>query len=112
MNWIKQNWVKLIFIAVAMGVTTLLFLDGSSAKCPDDFKNSDEKVADFDRWTKDFYDKNPDASYTDLSDARKQFYVDHNCQEALTRLEDWYSGNVDSEIKAMIEDVVEEAIDK
>src|SRR3989344_5847650 len=108
MNWLKHNWTKLIFVAVAMGVMTLLFLGGSSAKCPDDFKNSDEKIAAFDKWTKDFYDKNPDASFTDLSEARKAFYAKHNCTEALKRHNDYLAGNVDPDTQQMIEGIIDE----
>lgn len=111
MNWVKQNLVKLIFFTVAMGVVTLLFLGGSSAKCPDDFKNSDEKVAAFDKWTKDFYYKNPDASYTDLSEARRDFYIKHNCTEALKRHDDYLAGNVDPDTQQMIEGIINEYTD-
>lgn len=113
LNKLKQNWKIVSTLILILSVLVLVGIRGEKSevvllKCPDQYESSEEKIADFDKWTKDFYDKNPDASYADLSDARKQFYIDNNCTEALQRLADWESDDVDPEKKAMIYDVIDE----
>ena len=81
-----------------------------SAQCPEDFTNSEEKVLAFDNWTKDFYTKNPDASFGDLADARQSYYKDNNCTEAIKRYEDYMAGRVDAETKDMVEGVIDELV--
>lgn len=78
--------------------------------CPDDFKDSNEKIASFSEWVKEFTEKYPNATDSDLSRARKSFYIENNCTEALKRYEDYIAGNVDKKTKQMIEGVIKEAI--
>lgn len=52
-------------------------------KCPHEYKTLQEKVAAFEKFTNDFYDKNPDASIDEMLDARRIFYIQHDCKEEL-----------------------------
>jgi hypothetical protein len=60
----------------------------SMYRCPDDYSTFEESAAAFDGWTKTFFDDYPDASLGDLSRARRDFYVEHNCAAALKRYDD------------------------
>lgn len=60
-----------------------------STKCPEDFTNSEEQILAFNKWTKDFRDKNPNASISDLTKARQNYYKENNCTEAIKRYEDY-----------------------
>jgi len=101
---------KILFIAIlpVIGVAIYLFWGASTVRCPDDFTNFNEQSIAFDKWTKDFYDKNPNASIEDFAEARMDFLQNNNCDEALKRYNDYLSGNVDSNTKQMIEGVVSE----
>jgi len=61
-------------------------------KCPDDYgiddAGSKEYLADFDKWTNNFYNTHPGATLLELSEARYQFWVDNNCTAALQRYKD------------------------
>lgn len=126
MNFLKQNWFKIAFLLILGGTSIGFFTmrnpqnqtanilekimesvdPNPLAKCPQDYENSDEKIAAFEKWTNDFYDKNPNASLGDFSEARKDFYIQNNCKEALQRYEDYRAGNVDPKTKEMIEELL------
>jgi len=108
-NCLKENWIKFSSIFL-LAIGLFWFLGNNSPKCPEDFSNSEEKVSAFDKWTKNFYEKNPDASIGDLVDARNNYYRENNCTEALKRYNDYIAGDVDSGIKQMIEEIVDEAL--
>lgn len=76
--------------------------------CPDDFKDSEQKITSFSEWVKDFAKKYPNATNSDLSKARRNFYIEHNCKEAPKRYADYMSGNVDQETQQLIEKVIRE----
>jgi len=76
--------------------------------CPDDFKDPEQEVAAFDEWAKDFMYKNPTATIKEFSKARRDFYLENNCKEALKRYDDYMAGNVDEETKQLIESVIKE----
>lgn len=82
----------------------------SSIKCPEDFTNSDEKVAFFDKWAKDFYDKNPSASVVDLAEARIAYYKENNCTEAIKRFEDFTAGRVDEKTRNKFYDLADKIL--
>ncbi len=96
----KRNiFYILIIVAFSVG---LYFLINSTleteVKCSDDYPNTDtgsaEYIADFDKWTNDFYDKHPGATLFDWSKARYQFWVDNDCTASLEGYEEakkWYS---------------------
>ena len=77
-------------------------------KCPDDYGTDDagsaEYLADFDKWTNNFYDNHPGATLSDWSAARYQFWVDNNCSAALQRYEEFKAGKADPATLKTIED--------
>ena len=74
--------------------------------CPDDFNDVYEQAAALDTWLGNFYESNPDATIAEMGEASKNFFVKHNCKEALQRIEDIQSGNADPEIVQMIDDAI------
>mgnify|MGYP001615060836 FL=1 len=87
--------------------------DLTNLKCPHEYSNSDERTAAFKIFVDTYYDKYPDASISELMDARRQFWVDHNCQEELKEYNDYLSGNLDKagqEKKEIIEKIIDEYI--
>ncbi len=76
--------------------------------CPEDL-DSDVKLTSFEKWANDFYDSNPDASLSELTEARHQFYVDNNCTITLERYEQVKSGKADPAIMDMISKEILEA---
>ena len=82
--------ISVIFIALCI----ILYLHYRPApnklsKCPDDYVDTDaglnEKVADMNKWTNQFYDNHPGSTLSDWNKARYQFWVDNKCIEALKR---------------------------
>lgn len=71
--------------------------------CPDDFKDPKQEIASFSEWVREFTEKYSNATNSDLSEARKNFYIENNCTEALKRYKDYMNGNVDEETKQLIE---------
>jgi len=108
----KQNWFKIGvgIVAAIIAVSGFYYSKLTDLRCPDDYTNSEERIASFDKWTKEFYDNNPDASFADLSDARKQFYVDHDCQEALQRMEDFETGDADPEMMRNVYEAMDDVM--
>jgi hypothetical protein len=84
-------------------------------KCPDEYANDDagsaEYLASMDSWTNNFYDLHPNATLSDWSAARHQFYVDNNCTLALQRYQDAADGKADPEIMKQIERSLRETIE-
>lgn len=82
--------IPVIFIALC---AILYFNYGPApnklSKCPDAYPDTDvgfnEKMADMNKWTNDFYDNHPGATLGDWNKARYQFWIDNNCTEALKR---------------------------
>ena len=80
----------------------LSFTPTAAFLCPDDYKTSDEATSAMNAWMNNFYDAHPDATITDLSNARYQFYIDHNCTAALARAKVYAEGKADSATMARI----------
>lgn len=73
--------------------------------CPDDFKNPKQEITSFSEWVKEFTEKYPNATDSDLSKARRNFYIENNCTKALKRHDDYMVGNVDETTKQLIETI-------
>lgn len=107
---------KTLFLGIVVLVAVITFVSygskssNSLAKCPQDFTDSDEKNADFDRWAKDFYDKNPTASVVDLAKARVNYYKENNCTEAIKRFEDFTAGRVDEKTRNKFYDLANKVL--
>jgi hypothetical protein len=76
-----------ILIAGVVLVIGAVFAFGNKEKflCPDDYATADDQTAGMVAWENHFFDQHPDASLTDMAEARHQFYIDHNCTAALQR---------------------------
>lgn len=82
--------------------------DLTNSKCPHEYSDSDERIAAFKIFVDSYYDKYPNASISELMDARRQFWVDHNCQEELKGYNDYLAGNVDQNKKEIVEELVDQ----
>ncbi len=95
---------------------TLPFLHSKNNKCPNDYSNDDagynQQMADIDAWTNNFYDTHPNASLSDWSKARYQYWIDNNCTEAIERYNQAKEGRAATssmqQIRKGIQDVVDE----
>ncbi len=89
----KTLYILIVVIFIALAI--LCFHYGPApnkfSKCPDGYADTDagfnEKMADMNKWTKDFYDNHPGATLGDWNKARYQFWVDNKCVKALERYE-------------------------
>jgi hypothetical protein len=101
-----------IVILVVVGLGLFSLTRNTKVKCPDDYANADESIEAMNQWTDDFYNSHPNASLSDWSSARKQFYINNNCNEALKRFNDYKSGNADPETTKIIDEVFQEEMSK
>lgn len=106
----KYGWLLLIIVPLILAFVVFVKNDFKmdSSLCPDNIENSEEKIAAFDNWTTEFYNNNPDATISDLSKARKDFYAKNGCTEVLERMKDYESGTIDEETRQLIEGVINE----
>jgi len=115
-NNTKKVWFLVggIFVMCALLIVYLNYKGNTHQKCPEDYGSDDESItqknADFDKWTKEFYENYPDASLSDLSEARYDFYVKNNCVVAIKRYNDAKNGKADPEDMAIIDKVIDDAI--
>ncbi|HEY4500877.1 MAG TPA: hypothetical protein VJI70_01235 [Candidatus Paceibacterota bacterium] len=109
--------VVIVIIGLAVAISLVTWRDSfhneqivqSQQKCPDDYATHEEQLAALKEWTSYFYDKYPNASAGDWADARRDFFQQNDCKEALQRAEDYNSGNIDPTIKKIIDDAVDSA---
>jgi len=79
-------------------------------KCPDDYADTDtgqaEKIADMDKWTNKFYDTHPNATLSEWSNERHQYWIDNNCKEALERYKEVKDSNADPTKMNLIKETI------
>jgi hypothetical protein len=91
--------VKRNRILIAVGSLALLILGVSlylyrgNPVCPDDYATFEESSAAFDEWLVAYLETNPQASVPEMTEARKQFYIENNCTAALERFEEGARAN-------------------
>ncbi|MDO8518286.1 MAG: hypothetical protein Q7S26_03290 [bacterium] len=107
---LEQKWNILGGALLLLGIWAFVSYGPYHQKCPDEYTTSEEHLAAVEKWTNDFYDKNPDASLGDWAAARHNFYKKNNCKEALQRVEDYDSGKADPASKKIVDEVVDEVI--
>lgn len=92
------------FILIAIVIFTIIYFlyepaPNTLSKCPDYYPDTDigqaEKMADMDKWTNNFYDTHPNATLSDWSKARYEYWIANNCKEALERYKEAKDGNAD-----------------
>lgn len=109
---------KILYILIAIIFITfsiiIYFIYGPapniSSRCPDDYPDTDvglaEKMADMDRWTNSFYNTHPNATLSDWSKARYQYWIDNDCKEALERYKEVKDGNADPTEMELIKETI------
>ena len=108
---IEQLRNLLIFgVIMAMVIAVNIVYKSNKSICPDDFKNPNQEIASFYEWAKEFVDENPNATMSEFSQARRDFYVENKCKEALKRYDDYMAGNVDEETRQLIEMTIKKEI--
>ena len=94
MKAVTHKTIKSLIPVIFVALCAILYFHYGPApnklsKCPDDYTDTDagfnEKLADINKWTNDFYDNHPGATLGDWNKARYQFWVDNKCTEALKR---------------------------
>lgn len=118
MSKIKIPYIcGLIFIILC----TVFYLYTSKNKpihqqCPDEYADTDagsaQYLADFDKWTNDFYGTYPGATLSDWSNARYKFWVDNNCTSSIQSYNEAKDGKADPVIMNKIKDSIQESINK
>lgn len=81
--------IPVIFIALAILYIYYGPAPNSLSMCPDDYADTDagfnEKMADMNKWTNQFYDNHPGATLGDWNKARYQYWIDNRCTKAIER---------------------------
>ena len=81
--------VVIIVVLVVFFFHSKTEISQSKQKCPDNYASTDagsaEHQADLDKWSNNFYDTHTEATFSDWSKARYQFWVDNNCTDAFSR---------------------------
>ncbi len=107
-----------IFISIFVILSAILYFYYSNtikqniarAKCPDQYPNTDagsaEYLVDFNAWTNDFYNKNPQAGLSDWSQARYQFWVDNDCTESIRRYNEAKNGMANPDQMKLIKETI------
>lgn len=109
----KILYILILVIFITFSII-LYFLYGPAPntllKCPDDYPDTDiglaDKMADIDKWTNNFYDTHPNATLSDWSKARYQYWIDNDCKEALERYKKVKDGNADPTKMNLIKETI------
>src|SRR3989338_8455363 len=96
---IKHGWKLLLLASLILAFVVYI----NKPICPDDFKDPKQEIASFYEWLKEFTEKYPNATNSDLSKARYDFFIENNCKEAIKRYDDFMAGNIDKETQQLIE---------
>lgn len=92
-NMLKKILSGFIFLLFLVSLFAFWTFESSdqSPKCPEDFPDtnagSESLITATDKWTNDYYDKNPAADLGDWTKARYNYWVENDCHEAIARYE-------------------------
>lgn len=86
----KRLWLAVLLI-ISVGAISWLFIE--KPICPDDYATFKESSAAFDEWLVTYLETKPQASVPEMTEARKQFYIENNCTAALERFEEGERAN-------------------
>lgn len=75
--------------------------------CPDSYQTDDEATGAMNAWTTAYFDNHPNATIAEWGEARRQFYIDHNCTAALQREEMVKNGTADKATMDRIDSVLQ-----
>ena len=87
-----KKWIPLAAL-VAVLAFGIYYFQTPKSKCPDDYATFEESSAAFDEWLVAYLETNPRASVPEMTEARKQFYIENNCTAALERFEEGERAN-------------------
>ena len=111
----KSTKIKIYIVIFILAVIAVLYFHYGSppnnlSRCPDDYPDTDaglnEKMADMDKWTNNYYDKHPSASLSDWSKARLEYWKDNKCEKAIKRYNEAKSGKADPETMNFIKNTI------
>lgn len=108
----------LLALGVLLVFISLLYLKGfvqnqdlySGLKCPDEYQTSEEYLADMDKFTNSFFDKNPGASLSDWAKEREVFWRIKGCDKAIAASERYKSGEANPETLKIMNQILGELI--
>ena len=80
----ENSYLALFILTIAIlgGIIVSIVYRSNNQICPFDFIDRNDRFASFSKWEKEFRVNNPNANISDLAKARKQFYIENNCEEA------------------------------
>ncbi len=113
----KKTISNILIVIAVFGAMHLLVstLPEAQLKCSDEYADTDagsaEYLADFDKWTNNFYDTHPGAGLADWSKARYQFWEDNNCTESIEKYNEAKAGKADPATMRLINNGIKDAID-
>jgi hypothetical protein len=89
----KRNIVIGIIIVLIFSTAWLLFGQNTkkptTPKCPESYPENEAGATEYKdaliAWTSEFFEKHPQASMSDWSMAKSQFWLDNNCTMAIER---------------------------
>lgn len=81
----RKLWVAGVLLLI---VSCVIWISHKVPVCPDDYATFEESSAAFDDWLVTYLETNPQASIPEMTQARKQFYIENNCIAALERFEE------------------------
>lgn len=107
----KLPYILIAIILISLGAIFYFYKNlNTHQKCPDDYADTDtglaEKMADMDKWTNNFYDTHPNATLSDWSKARYEYWIANNCKEALERYKEAKDGNIDPTKMNLIKETI------
>lgn len=88
---IKKWSAVAVVLLLVIGIGAYLLI--SKPVCPDDYATFEESSAAFDEWLVAYLETSPQASVPEMTEARKQFYIENNCSAALERFEEGERAN-------------------
>lgn len=118
MQKITQKTKAYIFIFLLAIIAIFYFYyvqqPNAQAKCPEDYPETETDLAErkiaTDKWIKNFYATNPDASLSDFSRARYNFYMDNDCSATLEKYFEMESTDTETEEEKIIRETIQEEI--
>lgn len=78
--------------------------------CPSQYATDEEATAAMQVFINDFFDAHPDASLTDMANARHDFYVSNHCTQELAAYQQAQEGTADPTTMKTIDKAIEQTL--
>ncbi len=113
----KKIIIYLVFISVILlviiGFYIYFYFNGENAaqkeKCPDDYATEEEQLTALDLWSSNFFKNYPNATISDWSKARQEFWVKNNCIKAIERYKNAEKEKIYPEILNRVNNIIQPA---